>query len=158
MSEASGLSYAVGSTVDGRPVLSAKLLPNRLTVWREDSFSQNPTVEQNVRPPSGKCQYVLASRLNSEAAQHPAVNQRASLCSALTKMYPSSKQPHPKTKTNSGCPGQGGRPAARRRVQVEGLPTSEVSHQTWWKRQRGSEGGRFPLKLKMLRQFRFLTC
>ncbi|KAK5923127.1 hypothetical protein CgunFtcFv8_000126 [Champsocephalus gunnari] len=73
-------------------------------------FSQNPTVEQNVRPPSGKCQYVLASRLNSEAAQHPAVNQRASLCSALTKMYPSSKQPHPKTKTNSGVPARGAGP------------------------------------------------
>lgn len=34
MSEASGLSYTVGSTIDGQPVLSAKLLPNRLKVWR----------------------------------------------------------------------------------------------------------------------------
>lgn len=45
--------------------------------------SQNSTVEQNVRPQSGKRQDVLASRLGFEAAQHPAVNQRASLCSAL---------------------------------------------------------------------------
>lgn len=52
------------------------------------SLSQGSTVEQNVRLRRGKRQYVLASWLNFDAAQVPALNQRASLCSGLTKMYP----------------------------------------------------------------------
>lgn len=52
------------------------------------SLSQSSPVEQNVRLQSGKRQYVLARRFSFEAAQHPAQNQRPSLCSALTKIYP----------------------------------------------------------------------
>lgn len=68
-------------------------------------LSQSSTVEQNVRLRSGKCQYVLASRLNFEAAQHPALNQRASLCSALTKMYPEQQKKHVQKQNQQQCPG-----------------------------------------------------
>lgn len=87
-------------------------------------------MEQNVRLRSGKRQYVLASRLDFDAAQHPALNQRASLCSGLTKMYPEQQKNMSKNKTNSsvlareGRGGGGGGAGSRR---GEELPESEVT-------------------------------
>ena len=74
------------------------------------SLSQSSTVGQNVRPWSGKDQNVLASQLDFDAAQYLALNQRASLCSGLTKMYPE-QQKHVQKQNQQQCPGQGGLPA-----------------------------------------------
>lgn len=79
-----------------------------MSLFHSLSLSQSSTVEQNVRLWSGKRQYVLASQLDFEAAQRPALNQRASLCSALTKIYPEQQKNTSKNKTNSSVPARGG--------------------------------------------------
>lgn len=79
-------------------LLKPKLQTFSLPHWKpcdlapEPSFSQSSTEEQSVRLWSGKHQHVLATRLDFEAAQCPALNQRASLCSGLKKIYPSSEK------------------------------------------------------------------
>lgn len=104
-----------------------------MSLFHSLSLSQSSTVEQNVRLWSGKCQYVLAGQLDFEAAQRPALNQRASLCSALTKIYPGQQKNTSKNKTNSSVPARGGGASCSptRSVQVEELPELEVTNKTW---------------------------
>lgn len=117
-------------------------------------LSQSSTVEQNVRLRSGKRQYVLASRLNFDAAQLPAPNQRGSLCSGLTKMYPEQQQKKKKTcpKTKPTAMSWPGGPASSptRSVQEEDLPDLEVTNKTRWISWRAIEERSFPFELKRL--------
>lgn len=113
-----------------------------MSLYQSLSLFQSSIVEQNVRPQSGKRQYVLASRLDFDAAQHPALNQWASLCSGLTKMYPEQQ----KKQMQQQCPSQWGLPAALLAVFKKSI--SEVRNKTWWTNRTETEQRSFPFELK----------